>query len=45
MLKELGMKALRLEMTDHVCRTEYSVLGHSRLLEKVTGITVEEQKN
>ncbi|MGN1408938.1 MAG: uroporphyrinogen decarboxylase family protein [Eubacteriales bacterium] len=45
MLKELGMKALRLEMTDHVCRTEYSVLGHSRLLEKVTGISVEEQKN
>lgn len=45
MLKELGMKALRLEMTDHVCRTEYSVLGHSRLLEKVTGITVEEQRN
>lgn len=45
MLKEMGMKALELEMTDHVCRMEYSVFGHSRLLEKVTGISVEEQKN
>lgn len=32
------MAALRLQMTDHVSRTEYSVLGHTRLLEKVTGI-------
>ena len=45
MYKELGMKALELEMTDRVCRMEYSVFGHSRLLEKVTGISVEEQKN
>ena len=45
MLKEMGMNALRLEMTDHVCRMEYSVFGHSKLLEKVTGISVEEQRN
>ncbi|MBQ3591022.1 MAG: hypothetical protein II979_03705 [Clostridia bacterium] len=45
MYKELGMKALQLEMTDRVCRMEYSVFGHSRLLEKITGISVEEQKN
>lgn len=35
---ENGMAALRLEMTDHVSRTEYSVLGHSKLIERVTGI-------
>ncbi|MBQ4353931.1 MAG: hypothetical protein IJC71_03460 [Clostridia bacterium] len=45
MLKEMGMKALRLEMSDRVCRMEYSVYGHSKLIEKVTGISVEEQKN
>ena len=45
MLKEMGMKALQLEMTDHVCRMEYSVFGHRKLLERVTGITVEEQQN
>ena len=45
MLKELGMKALQLEMTDHVCRMEYSVFSHSKLMEKVTGISVEEQQN
>jgi hypothetical protein len=45
MLKEMGMKALNLEMSDRVCRMEYSVFGHTKLLEKVTGISVEEQKN
>ncbi|MBR4865139.1 MAG: hypothetical protein IKU11_00515 [Clostridia bacterium] len=45
MLKEMGMKALNLEMADRVCRMEYSVFGHTKLLEKVTGISVEEQKN
>ena len=45
MLKEMGMKALQLEMTDHVCRMEYSVFGHSRLIEKETGISVHDQQN
>ena len=45
MLKEMGMKALQLEMTDRVYRTEYSVFSHSKLIEKVTGISVEDQKN
>ncbi|MBQ9117417.1 MAG: hypothetical protein IJY04_10370, partial [Clostridia bacterium] len=45
MSKEMGMKALRLEMTDRVYRMEYSVLGHSKLIEKVTGISVADQKS
>lgn len=38
MLKEMGMAALNLTMTDRVCRTEYSVLGHTELLRRVTGL-------
>jgi len=36
--KEYGIKALNLEMTDSVHRMEYSVLGHSQLVRKVTGL-------
>ena len=39
MLQEMGMKALQPEMTDQVCRMEYSVFGHSGLPEKATGIS------
>lgn len=32
------MAALNLEMTDRVVRTEYSVFGHNKLIERVTGL-------
>ncbi len=35
--REYGMAALNLQMTDKVCRMEYSVLGHEELLKRVTG--------
>ncbi len=35
--RERGIAALNLEMTDRVYRMEYSVLGHSELIKKVTG--------
>lgn len=38
MLLEQGEAALNLEMTDRVYRTEYSVFGHTKLMERVTGI-------
>ncbi|MBQ3140809.1 MAG: hypothetical protein IJC25_02470 [Clostridia bacterium] len=37
-----GMAALNLEMTNHVPRTEYSADGHWKLIQKVTGIAVDE---
>lgn len=40
MSKSDGMKAFNLEMPDRVPRTEYSVLGHPALLERVTEIPV-----
>lgn len=40
MLYEKGLAALNLEMTDRVYRTEYSVFGHSKLIEAVTGINI-----
>lgn len=38
MLLEKGLAALNLEMTDRVYRTEYSVYGHTKLMEAVTGM-------
>ncbi len=38
MLKEMGQAALDLVMTDRVYRTEYSVFGHTKLMEAVTGM-------
>ena len=35
--KECGYAALNLQMTDHVSRMEYSVLGHNELIRRVTG--------
>lgn len=42
MLYEKGFAALNLEMTERVYRTEYSVFGHPRLMETVTGINLKE---
>jgi hypothetical protein len=42
MLYEKGLAALNLEMTERVYRTEYSVFGHSKLIEAVTGINIKE---
>lgn len=45
--REYGMAALNLEMTDRVYRMEYSVMGHSALIKKVTGfdeVTTEVQR-
>lgn len=38
MLLEKGDAALNLEMTDRVYRAEYSVYGHTKLMEAVTGM-------
>jgi len=39
---ENGLKALKLEMSDYVPRTEYSAHEHWPLVEKVTGMKVNE---
>lgn len=43
--RERGMAALNLEMTDRVYRMEYSVLGHSELVKRVTGRDVIDERS
>ncbi|MFA6948262.1 MAG: uroporphyrinogen decarboxylase family protein [Eubacteriales bacterium] len=43
MLFEKAAAALELQFTDRVYRTEYSVLGHSALIERVTGEKLTDQ--